>query len=584
MNLSRKVVASQDALTVREKALHGRYRRRRPALAEKPRLCYAGAKVGNALPRPLNEPLYALPLFGPARLLFQGKEVRLSQKGLVLLYYLALEGPTSRARLAELLYAHGTGLQNLRVELYRLGQALGRRVFPRGQDPLVLPPWIYLDGAGQGRALEGLEEPWEWIAEVRERYEAPPGLSERRELLQELSALRPPFLLVLRGRLGAGQRAFAQALARTLGLSFHETLRPEGLVYLEPPYPQIPLRELLRSRSLLVFSLGPGEEPRLFLELRAHYPVAQTRLLDLPPLAWPEAREGALAGVDFPEAARAYFWAGGQPEWIPEWLACPQGPQRPLAQLRLQARLLSEPARLALERLSVAMGTIPEEVLDALGALPHLDELERKGWLAYREGYRFAKEAERRLLYLALPPGRRRELHERAAIALALSGKPEAEAVHRRALGERLAGLGEGLFGQGPKRALRLGLGPERVLLPHQREGVLALREGFAVVFLEPGETAFLALAEHDEEVVLELSGTAYSPEDTQGLRLTLRAPRGEMHLGLERTFRHLWFLRPGPLRLSFQGLGLAEFTLRAYRPKPGAMAAYDLAAEEVQD
>lgn len=56
------------------------------------------------------------------------------------------------------------------------------------------------------------------------------------------------------------------------------------------------------------------------------------------------------------------------------------------------------------------------------------------------------------------------------------------------------------------------------------------------------------------------------------------------MHLGLERTFRHLWFLCPGPLRLSFQGIGLAEFSLRAYRPKPGAMTAYDLAAEEVQD
>ena len=512
--------------------------------------------------------------------------MRLSKKGLVLLYYLALEGPTTRARLAELLYAHGTGLQNLRVELYRLGQALGRRVFPQGQDPLVLPSWIRLDTTGQGQALEGLEEPWDWIAEVRERHEATPGLLERRELLQEFSALRPPFLLVLRGRLGAGQRAFAQALARTLGLTFHQTLRPQGLVYLEPPYPQVPVRELLRSQSLLVLSLGPGEEPRFFLELRAHYPVAQTRLLDLPPLSWPEAREGVLAGLDFFEAARAYFWAGGQPEWIPEWLACPQGPQRPLAQLRLQARLLSEPARLALERLSVAMGTIPEEVLDALGALPHLDELERKGWLLYRGGYRFAKEAERRLLYAALPPGRRHELHERAATALALSGKLEAEAVHRRALGEDLGGLwGKALApGEGRRGVRHLGLGPERVLLPHQREGVLALREGFGVALLEPEETALLALSEIEEEVVLELSGRAYAPEDDPGLDLVIRAPGGGMRLGLEGEFRHRWFLHPGPLRLGFQGLGLAEFTLRAYRPKPGAMAAWDLAAEEVED
>ncbi|MCH1927409.1 hypothetical protein L6232_21650, partial [Shewanella sp. C31] len=69
--------------------------------------------------------------------------------------------------------------------------------------------------------------------------------------------------------------------------------------------------------------------------------------------------------MPFAQAARAYFLAGGEPEWFADWQACPQGPKRPLARLRLQARFLSEPARLALERLSVAAGPIPEEVLDA---------------------------------------------------------------------------------------------------------------------------------------------------------------------------------------------------------------------------
>ncbi|MFX7589816.1 hypothetical protein ABTJ68_19090, partial [Acinetobacter baumannii] len=96
-----------------------------------------------------------LPLFGRARVVFQGRELRVSRKGLALLYYLALEGPTSRARLADLLYGHGSALQNLRVELHRLGQAFGREVFPKGQDPLSLPSWLKLEASGHGKALEG---------------------------------------------------------------------------------------------------------------------------------------------------------------------------------------------------------------------------------------------------------------------------------------------------------------------------------------------------------------------------------------------------------------------------------------------
>ncbi|WP_243089343.1 hypothetical protein [Thermus neutrinimicus] len=540
--------------------------------------------------RPLNDPVYALPLFGRARVVSQGTELRVSRKGLALLYYLALEGPTSRGRLADLLYGHGSALQNLRVELHRLSQALGREVFPKGQDPLGLPSWLKLETLGHGEVLEGLEDVgglWEWVQEVRTRYEAVPGLSCRQELLRELSPLRPPFLLVLRGRLGAGQRQLAQELARVLGLAFHQSLRPEGLVYLESPYPQVPLRELLRSKAFLVLSLDPGEEPRFFLELRAHYPPERMRVLELSPLPWLEARQGLLAGYGFQQAARAYFLAGGQPEWIPEWLVSASFPQRLLAQLRLQARWLSEPARVALERLSVAFGPIPEQVLDALGALPYLEELERKGWLVYGEGYGFAKEAERRFFYSALPEGRRRELHERAATALALAGHNQEEALHRKALGEGYEGLlgprlRQALFGEG-RVWERRGLGRELALLVQAGQGVFPLGQGFGLALLEPTDRVHLDFASLEEEAVLELVGEAYAPQDSWGLLLALRGAWGERYIRLEGAFAHRMLLPPGPFRLRFSGLGVAEFSLRAHRiGRGGGRLALDKGLVEV--
>lgn len=550
---------------------------------------YSRAKVGNGLKRPVYDPVYALPFHGRPRLLREGKEVRLAQKGLALLYFLALEGPTSRVRLADLLYGHQAGLQNLRVELHRLAKALGREVFPRGQDPLALPPWVRLEAQGEGEVLEGLERVGglsDWVYSVRERYQDAPAVDSRRALLRELSALRPPFLLVLRGRLGAGHRAFAQSLAGVLGLSFHQTPRPEGLVYLEPPYPQVALKDLLRSQALLVLRLDPGEEPRFFLELRAQYPPDRTWVLDLPPLTWPEAREALLKGVPFAEAAQAYFLAGGQPEWIPEWRACPESPKRPLAQLRLQTRFLSEPARLALERLSAVPGVIPQEVLDALEALPHLEELERWGFLVYQGGYRFAKEGERRLLYSALAPGRRRELHERAATALALSGRGQEEAFHRLALGEpyeKLLSLHPGFSGQKlGKRSV--GRGAERVLLPQGGEGVFSGERGFWVALLEPGEEARLLFEPQDEYLLLEVAGEAYSPGDALGLFLGLRASRGGGYVRLQGAFLQRFLLPPGALALRLFGLGVAEFALKAFRPRPVGPEAWDLTAEEVEE
>lgn len=105
---------------------------------------------------------FQLMLWGPARLEHQGREIKLQRKGLAILYYLALEGPTRREVLADLLWGHSAASQNLRVELYRLSQVLsplGFTAFAPGEDPLRLPSLVFLDRTpGPGLPLEGLEE------------------------------------------------------------------------------------------------------------------------------------------------------------------------------------------------------------------------------------------------------------------------------------------------------------------------------------------------------------------------------------------------------------------------------------------
>ncbi len=69
-------------------------------------------------------PRYELRLLGTPRLLAGERSVKLrSLKSYALLAYLALEGPTAREQLAELLWASAHGRANLRVELHRIEQA-----------------------------------------------------------------------------------------------------------------------------------------------------------------------------------------------------------------------------------------------------------------------------------------------------------------------------------------------------------------------------------------------------------------------------------------------------------------------------
>ncbi len=386
---------------------------------------------------------FRLPLFGPARLEQGGAPVRLRKKALAVLYYLALEGPTRRALLADLLWGHGAALQNLRAELHHLHQVLGVEAF-KGQDPLALPSFVVLDRtAGEGLAMEGLEglsPSWEeWLQGVRARLEPTEDA-----LPVALKGVAPPFFLVLVAPPGAEPQGVARALAHEVGLPFRVGFgQGPGVFYLAPPLPKPELvgQALANRQGVYVLERSPfGEDPPFLLAARAQYPPERFRVFPLLPLSWEEAREGALRGLPFEEAARYYLRSGGWPGFLRELLALknPEAlPRRLQAQVRLEAQSLSPKARLALERLSVHPSPVPEEVALALVGEEALEELERQGWLLCAGGrYRFREEPLRRVFYLDLEEGRRRRYHLDMAVQLAHAGLRLAELYHRYLAGE----------------------------------------------------------------------------------------------------------------------------------------------------
>ena len=226
---------------------------------------------------------------------------------MAILYYLALEGPTRRALLADLLWGHGAALQNLRAELYHLHQVLGVEAF-KGQDPLALPPFVVLDRtAGEGLALEGLEglsPSWEeWLQGVRARLEPTEDA-----LPVALRGVAPPFFLVLVAPPGAEPQGVARALAHEVGLPFRVGFgQGPGVFYLAPPLPRPELvgQALTNRQGVYVLERSPfGEDPPFLLAARAQYPPERFRVFPLSPLSWEEAREGDLRDLPFEEAAR----------------------------------------------------------------------------------------------------------------------------------------------------------------------------------------------------------------------------------------------------------------------------------------
>jgi len=393
-----------------------------------------------------------LPLLGPAGLFAGGVNVPLRTKSLAILYYLAIEGPISRSAMAELLWEHASARQNLRVELHHLRRALeklGILAFPGRKDLLELPPGIALDtqqrAGGVMGGLEGVSESFrEWLMGLRgrsTRTEEPAPWQASPQAVELAREVGPPFLLIVKGSPLAGFKSFAMQLARELGLPFIEGVEgaAAGVRYLPLPQTGEQVRRVLQDqRSVWVLPTAPfGEDHSTLLELRAQWPPERTRFVNLRPLTWPAARRGPLAGLPFHRAARLFLCSAGDAVHLHHLLEVDPGggdplplPQQVRAAYQRESRFLSYPARLALERLAVHPDRLEEGLIRAQGAHDHLDELERRGWLAYDGAWCFTSEPARRVLYQALQPGRRNEYHRVAARYFAAEGRPLARRYH----------------------------------------------------------------------------------------------------------------------------------------------------------
>lgn len=403
-----------------------------------------------------------LHLCGHAYLASGGTHVVLQRKGLALLGYLALEGATSRERLADLLWGHEDSANNLRVELHRLRTALQgvvRDAFPRGEDPLNLPESIVVAPIDDpDDLLAGLEDVSpgfaDWLASQRSaRSGRANDAHVRTRLVSDLArSVRPPHVILLRGDPESGRETVARALARQIGLPIAYGANGPGaavhFVSESEPFDAALARRILEDKqSVWILACSPYEsDGRLILEIRANYPASRLKHVTLAPITWPEARQSLLADLRFEEAARFYLFSGGHLGFLSELLAArpvheaadplPM-PQRIRATFLLKAQRLGEAALEAAQQLAVHPGPIPAALLDAFGAEPHLDRLESLGWLQFDGGYRFTTEAGRRALYESMAPGQRRRAHERAANALAGTESAIAAAYHREMSGGR---------------------------------------------------------------------------------------------------------------------------------------------------
>ncbi len=211
-----------------------------------------------------------------------------SQKTFLLLAYLALEGPTPRERLADLLWESEKGLGNLRVELYRLDQRAPGVVL-RSERTLGV----------QGVRVDA------------ERFEA---LVEEGRLEAALEFYRGPFLEGLKGRLTAdleewvGHRreryreAYLKALRELAERASDPAVARRHLSALlaEDPLDEAALRALMRSHAEL------GETKRALAAYRA-FAAFLERELGLPPE--PETRDLArrLEGKTLPKRRKEPF-------------------------------------------------------------------------------------------------------------------------------------------------------------------------------------------------------------------------------------------------------------------------------------
>ncbi len=397
-------------------------------------------------------PRAVLHLTSPVHVAIGDDVVHVRRMGLALLAYLALEGPTRRERLADIIWGNRQGLRNLRVELHRLRAAfatVGVTPLQPTVDPLALTPSLRIAPfEGVNEFLVGLEDLSSdyqaWIEHRRDLVERASVTSARDGLLEALAgSIRPPFVLVLQGMAGSGRRTLAMALAHRLRLSFVEGPGGEaGAVRYLPPehHDTAGLAGRIRQDHRSVWVVGRsayGVDSRLLLELRASVPPERLRFETLRPLTWLEAKRGFLAGISFHEGAALYLASSGHPSYLRELVALHGTdptktplpiPQRVRAALALEAVDLSESGQLALERLSVLGDRFSSALVAAVKADAELDQLERNGWLRYEnDEWRFADPIVAKVLRARVPPGQRARLHRLAA------GSSSTEGSRRRA-------------------------------------------------------------------------------------------------------------------------------------------------------
>jgi len=396
-----------------------------------------------------------LPFRGRALLLVNGNEIKLRRKGLALLYYLAIEGPAHREKLAHLLWGRGNALQNLRVELHRLKQTLegvGLEPFANHEDPLELTQ-IGIDSTGPaGEVLEGLDDVspafQEWLELQRLRDPGAAPASLRVSLVDELARdVKLPFVLVIAGEPGSGRCDVARDLATRLRLPLvHGPARPD-----HPSVNVIALDDTVNAELAFTIGSSPnhlwvlerssfGEDPQMLLELRARIAPDRMRFVSLEPLRWWEVKGSLPQGLPFSEGARLFQAALGNPRYLSELVELREKarPGEPLpipltmrAAFALEARKLSTGARRAIEAGSVHAGSFTAELLTALSIDHHLAELEASGWMKFDGvAWRFTNELSRRMLVDLLPEGTKH--HLRTVVARQLSREAAEPALAQR--------------------------------------------------------------------------------------------------------------------------------------------------------
>lgn len=253
-----------------------------------------------------------------------------------------------------------------------------------------------------------------------------------------------------------------------------------------------------------------GEDPPLLLTLRARLPADRLSYVELPLVSWWEAREDQLAGLPFGAAAASYLASGGHEGFLSELHALAsldrpaeiQVPQRVRAAYLLEAQKLSPGARLALDKLSVAPTPFCPELLERVGAKPHLDELERLGWLSWDEGWRFADVAARTVLRASLQRGRRRRSEDEAR-ALVRAAEEEMGEVHQQPAHTSLPRLTSGLGRLYPDWTSQL-----------FGQGVMQDGNRFALTrFGDCDEPSGVSLELSEEPLLLHLYGRIYVPD-----------------------------------------------------------------------